>query len=197
MTENGRSALRAAAFAALLLSTAQAPLRAQEAARREDAGPAAKEETVDAVRTRAGVLALVRTNPDAEMGLELRLDGRKVADVDGALYGSFKAHFRSLDAGEVVVMLTSDGGSGCPAQFRLIGATEAGKVSLTEEFGDCSDSPDITLRQLPEEEIRLRFPGYYRLSQLGEPGFRRPPPTTWVYRKGVLRKLKGRGKGGR
>ncbi|HEX8116969.1 MAG TPA: hypothetical protein VF521_06840 [Pyrinomonadaceae bacterium] len=149
-----------------------------------------KEETVDTVQTRAGVLTLVRTNPDAGMELELRLNGRKVLDVDGALYGGFKAYFRGMDAGEVVVMWTSDGGSGCPAQFRLVHATEEGKVTLTEEFGDCSDSPDITLKQLPAEEIQLRFPGYYRLSQESEPGFRRPPPTTWVYRKGVLRELK-------
>lgn len=180
MTKGKRSTLCAACAALLLLLPATA--RARQGA--------AKDETVDTVQTRAGLLTLVRTNPDAGMELELRLNGRKVLDVDGALYGGFKAYFRGLDTGEVVVMWTSDGGSGCPAQFRLIHAAEDGKVALTEEFGDCSDSPDITLKQLPEEEIQLRFPGYYRLSQESEPGFRRPPPTTWVYRKGVLRELK-------
>ncbi len=181
---DGRLRKLGAAFALCLLLLA--PARAQQ--------PAAKEETVDTVQTRAGVLTLVRTNPDAGAELELRLNGRKASDVDGALYGGFKAYFRGLDAGEVVVMWTSDGGSGCPAQFRLIHAAGEGKVTLTEEFGDCSDSPEITLKQLPEEEIRLRFPGYYRLSQRDEPGFRRPPPTTWVYRKGVLRELKAAAK---
>ena len=87
-------------------------------------------------------------------------------------------------------MWASDGGSGCPAQFRILRIVEGARVSLTDEFGDCSDSPDITLESLPEERILLRFPGYYRLGQLEEPGFRKPPPTTWVYRKGVLRELK-------
>jgi hypothetical protein len=74
--------------------------------------------------------------------------------------------------------------------FQLVRVEESGRVSLTEEFGDCSDSPTITLQLLPDEQISLRFPGYYRLSQQEEPGFRKPPPTTWVYRKGVLRELK-------
>ncbi len=182
MTESRRSILLAAAVAALLLLllSAHAPALAQEAA----AAPA-KEETVDAVQTRAGLLTLVRRGPGMEMGL--RLDGRKVLDVDGALYGGFKAHFRGMDAGEVVVMWTSDGGSGCPAQFRVVRIVDEARVSLTDEFGDCSDSPAITLRQLPEEELTFGFPGYYQLWQSREPGFRRPAPSAWVYKKGVLR----------
>jgi hypothetical protein len=106
------------------------------------------------------------------------------------MYAGFKAHFREMESGEVVVMWSSEGGSACPAQFRLIRVMGEGKVSVTDEFGDCSDSPNITLELLPEEQILIRFPGYYRLSQQEEPGFRKPPPTTWVYKKGVLRELK-------
>jgi hypothetical protein len=179
MTDDKRSILRAAAFALLCL-TLLAPARAQEGQ---------KGETVDSVRTGAGTLALVRTGEAAELAMELRLNGKKVLDVE-AMSAGFKAHFRELESGEAVVMWASEGGSACPAQFRVIRVLGEGKVSATEEFGDCGDSPTITLQLIPDEEISFRFQGYYRLSQQSEPGFRKPPPTTWVYKKGVLRELK-------
>lgn len=151
---------------------------------------ASKEELVDSVLTKAGTLAIVRDGPEEGLALALRLDGKKVALVDGTMYAGFKAHFRGLDGGEVVVMWASDGGSGCPAVFRIVRIVEEARVSMSDEFGDCSDSPDITLESLPAERILLRFPGYYRLSAQEEPGFRKPPPTTWVYQKGVLKELK-------
>jgi hypothetical protein len=151
---------------------------------------AAREETIDSVQTSAGTLAIVRLGEQSDLRMELRLDGRRVADLEGNMYAGFKVHFREMEGGEVVVMSSTEGGSACPAQFRLIRVLGAGKVSVTDEFGDCSDSPNITLELLPEELISIRFPGYYRLSQREEPGFRRPPPTTWVYKKGVLRELK-------
>ncbi len=176
MTDNKRSTLRAAlVVAALLLLTAHA--RAQQG------------ETVDSLQTGAGALALVRTGEATDLAMELRLNGKKVLDVE-AMYAGFKAHFRELDSGEAVVMWASEGGSACPAQFRVIRVVGDGKVTATEEFGDCGDSPTITLQLIPEEEITFRFQGYYRLAQQSEPGFRKPPPSTWVYRKGVLRELK-------
>ena len=180
MTDDKRSTLRAAAFAVLLLLTLYAPARAQESQ---------KGETVDSIQTGAGRLALVRTGEATDLEMELRLNDRKVLDVE-AMYAGFKAHFRELESGEAVVMWVSEGGSACPAQFRVIRVVGEGKVSATEEFGDCGDSPTITLQLIPDEEISFRFQGYYRLSQQSEPGFRKPPPTTWVYRKGVLRELK-------
>lgn len=175
MTDNKPSMLRAAIFAVLLCVNAHA----QEA----------QKETADSIQTGAGTLALVRTGEATDLAMELRLNNRKVLDVE-AMYAGFKAHFRELESGEVVVMWVSEGGSACPAQFRLIRVVGEGKVAVTEEFGDCGDSPTITLQLIPEEQISLNFPGYYRLSQQSEPGFRKPPPTTWVYRKGVLRELK-------
>jgi hypothetical protein len=180
MTDNKRSTLRAAVLVALLLLTLCAPARAQENQ---------KGETVDSIQTGAGTLALVRTGEPSDLGMELRLNNRKVLDVE-AMYAGFKAHFPELETGEVVVMWASEGGSACPAQFRVIRVVGEGKVSVTEEFGDCGDSPTITLQLIPDEEISFRFQGYYRLSQESEPGFRKPPPTTWVYKKGVLRELK-------
>lgn len=190
MTDNKRSTLCAAAVvAALLFLTMYAPARAQVVRKQEHITLSVKQETVDSLQTGAGTLTLVRTGEPVDLGMELRLNGRKVADVE-AMYAGFKAHFRELESGEVVVMWASEGGSACPAQFRVIRVVGEGKVTVTEEFGDCGDSPTITLQLIPEEEISFRFPGYYRLSQQDEPGFRKPPPTTWVYKKGVLRELK-------
>jgi len=178
----------------LCLGSLLAPASAQAVRKEEAVQLSAKEEAVDSVvLTGAGTLALVRTGEAVDLQMELRLNGKKVADVE-AMYAGFKAYFRELEGGDVVVMWASEGGSACPAQFRLIRVVGEGKVSLTDEFGDCSDSPTITLELLPAEQILLRFPGYYRLSQEQEPGFRKPPPTTWVYKKGVLRELKPAGK---
>lgn len=189
MSDNRRSTLSAAAVALLfLLSPAHAG--AQEIRKPERITPAAKGETLDSLTTKAGTLSVVRLGEAADLRMELRLNGRRVRSLDGNMYAGFRAHFRSLQVGEAVVMSLGSGGSGCPEMFQIVRVEESGRVSLTEEFGDCADSPTITLQLLPEEQIQLRFPGYYRLGQLEEPGFRRPPPTTWVYQKGVLRELK-------
>jgi hypothetical protein len=192
MTNNKRSTPRAAtvAAAALLLLTLHAPARAQVVRKQEHVTLAVKEETLDSLTTKAGALSIVRLGEDTDLRMELRLNRRTVHNLDGNMYAGFRAHFRNLEAGEAVVMFLGSGGSGCPEMFQLVRVEESGRVSLTEAFGDCSDSPTITLELLPEEQISLRFPGYYRLSQQDEPGFRKPPPTTWVYRKGVLRELK-------
>lgn len=192
MTDDRRSTLRAALAAALLLLTTYVP--AQEVRKQENVSLAAKEETVDSIQTGAGTLALVRTGEPTDLQMELRLNGRKVSEV-AAMYAGFKAYFRELESGEAVVMWASEGGTACPAQFRVIRVVGDGKVAVSEEFGDCGDSPNITLQTIPTEEITFRFQGYYRLSQQDEPGFRKPPPTTWVYRKGVLRELKPAAKG--
>jgi hypothetical protein len=183
VTTNDKRPIRSAAAAVLLLLLL--PLLAPAGARQGQ-----KDETLDSLTTKAGALAIVRLGEDVDLKMELRLNGRTVHSLDGNMYAGFRAHFRNLEVGEAVLMSLGSGGSGCPEMFQIVRVEESGKVSLTEEFGDCSDSPTITLQLLPEEQLSLRFPGYYRLSQESEPGFRRPPPTTWVYKKGVLRELK-------
>lgn len=177
------------AAAALLICAPPAPARAQVVRKQEEVVVDAIQEAVDSVETGAGILALIRVGAETDLTMELRLGGRKVLDVE-ARFAGFKAHFREMETGEAVVMWASDGGTACPAQFRVIRVVGERKVEVTEEFGDCGDSPTITLQLIPDEEISFRFQGYYRLSQQDEPGFRKPPSTTWVYRKGVLRELK-------
>jgi hypothetical protein len=189
MINHKRSALRAA-ISALLLLTMHASARAQVVRKQEHVVLAVKEETIDLLMTKAGPLAIVQLGEDTDLRMELRLKGRTVQSLDGNMYAGFRAQFRNLEVGEAVVLSLGSGGSGCPEMFQIVRVEESGRVSLTDEFGDCSDSPTITLQLLPDEELSFRFPGYYRLSQESEPGFRKPPPTTWVYRKGVLRELK-------
>lgn len=190
MTEDKRSMLRAAAAAVCVLLLCALPAPAQVLRKQEHVALSVKETTVDSLTTKAGVLSIVRLGEETDLRMELRLNRKTVQDLSGNMYASFRAHFRNLEVGEAVVLSLGSGGSGCPEMFQLIRVQESGKVSLTEEFGDCSDSPTITLQLLPDEQLSLRFPGYYRLSQEEEPGFRKPPPTTWVYQKGVLRELK-------
>jgi hypothetical protein len=177
MTDNRRSTLRAAAAAALLLFLL-APGRAQTGGDGET------------LPTKSGVLAVVRVGDESDLKWALRLDKKTVLQTEGHSFVHFEAFFPNLSQGEVAIVSFNSGGNGCPAQFRVVRVVSADKVEVSDEFGDCADSPDITLKQLPEEEIQIRFPGYYQLWQSQEPGFRRPPPTTWVYKKGVLRELK-------
>ena len=147
------------------------------------------EDGAESLKTKAGVLSIVRVGED-DFKWELRLGRRTVLQTEGQSWVHFEAHFPNLSQGEVVVVSFGSGGNACPAQFRVVRVVSPEKVDISDEFGDCSDSPTITLRQLPEEEITIGFPGYYQLWQSREPGFRKPPPSTYVYRKGVLSESK-------
>ena len=175
---NKRSTLRAAA-AALILLTLLAPARAQTGGGDGETLP-----------TKSGVLGIHRVSDESDLKWELRLGKRTVFQTEGESFVHFEAFFPNLSQGEVAVVSFNSGGNACPAQFRVVRVVSADKVEVSDEFGDFSDSPTITLKQLPEEELSVGFPGYYQLWQSREPGFRRPPPSTWVYRKGVLRELK-------
>jgi hypothetical protein len=178
MTDNRRSTLSAAVIVvALLLLTPHA--RAQIGGGDGETLP-----------TKAGVLGIHRVGDESDLKWELRLGGRAVFETEGESFVHFEAFFPNLSQGEVAIVSFNSGGQACPAQFRVVRVVSADKVEVSEEFGDCADSPTITLKQLPEEELTFGFPGYYQLWQSREPGFRRPPPSTWLYRKGVLRELK-------
>jgi hypothetical protein len=154
------------------------------------ASAAARQEKVEeSVLTGAGSLDIVRLGGEDELKWELRLGKKTLRKMDDASFIHFVAHFMQLNMGEVVVVSVNSGGTACPAQFQVVRVVEGG-AQVSEEFGDCSDSPTIALRQLPDEEITFGFPGYYQLWQSREPGFVRPPPTTYVYKNGVLKELK-------
>ena len=143
----------------------------------------------ESVQTGAGSLDIVRVGGEDDLNWELRLGKKTLQSMEGASFVHFVAHFMQLNMGEVVVVSVNSGGTACPAQFQVVRIVENG-AQVSEEFGDCADSPTITLKQLPDEEIIFGFPGYYQLWQSREPGFVKPAPTTYVYKKGVLKELK-------
>lgn len=151
---------------------------------------AARQDKVqESVLTSAGSLDLVRIGKEEDLKWELRLGNKKIQDMEDSEFIHFFAHFMELDMGEIVVIEVNSGGTACPAQFQVVRIVENG-AQVSDEFGDCSDSPTITMKRLPDEEVIFGFPGYYQLWQEREPGFRRPPPTTYSYKKGVLKELK-------
>jgi hypothetical protein len=179
MTDSKRSTLGAAIVVAALLLLLPPRARAQAGGGDGETLP-----------TKAGALSIHRVGDESDFKWELRLGTKAVFETEGESFVHFEAFFPNLSQGEVAVVSFNSGGNACPAQFRVVRVVSADKVEVSDEFGDCSDSPTITLKQLPEEELTVGFPGYYQLWQSREPGFRRPPPSTWVYRKGVLRELK-------
>ena len=147
------------------------------------------DEVKESILTGAGSLDIVRVGGEGELEWELRLGKKSIVSFGGASFVHFVAHFPQLNMGEVVVVSVNSGGNACPAQFRVVRIVENG-AQVSDEFGDCADSPTITLKQLPEEELTFGFPGYYQLWQTREPGFVKPAPTAYVYKKGVLKELK-------
>jgi len=110
----------------------------------------------------------------------LKLDGREVYRTNEVSALSIHTTFHVLG----VALIEETGGSACPAQYRLFNLQTA---KLTEEFGSCSDLPQITQQN---EKLTFTFPGYYHHMAAREPGFKPPPPATWVYQKGVIRQVK-------
>lgn len=160
-------------------------------------GASAQDDKVEeSVMTGGGQLDIVRLGNHDEIEWELRLGRKTLVGIAGASFIHFVAHFPQLSMGEVVVVSVNSGGNACPAQFRVVRIVENG-AQVSDEFGDCADSPTITLKQLPEEEITFGFPGYYQLWQTREPGFVKPGPTAYVYKKGVLKELKATNARGR
>jgi hypothetical protein len=85
--------------------------------------------------------------------------------------------------GPIALLQTMSGGSGCPAQFRVVEMMEDGSSFITEEFGTCAEWPDAVWFGA-DGTMRMRFGDYAKASDRSEPGFREDPPTTWIYRTG-------------
>ncbi|HEU4882295.1 MAG TPA: hypothetical protein VFT45_08625 [Longimicrobium sp.] len=94
--------------------------------------------------------------------------------------------------GSTALLKTMSGGSGCPAQFRVVEMTSDGSSFITEEFGTCAEWPDAVWFGA-DGTMRMRFGDYASASVRSEPGFREDPPTTWIYRTGGrLEVMRGR-----
>lgn len=139
--------------------------------------------------TAAGELRLVQIG-DEETSSDIvhfvQLDGKTIGKI-GERHVGIHAYFAGMEAGDIIVLSAASGGNGCPSLFHVVQIESPEMHLMTEEFGDCSETPTITREG---DQITLRFGGHHRLSQSTEPGFRPPPPTTYVFRAGRLREIK-------
>lgn len=110
----------------------------------------------------------------------LKVGGEEVYRTNEVSGLSVHTTFHSLG----VALVEERGGTACPAQFRILNLQTK---KLTEEFGDCSDLPQILQR---DDRLTFTFLGYYHHTAAQEPGFKPPPPSTWVYEKGAVREVK-------
>lgn len=149
------------------------------------------QQVTESLNTNVGELKIIRIgNEDGipeETVFLVQLNRRTIATINEVASVSFYAHFMQLEMGEIVILSVSARGNACPALYRIIQLQSAERYVVTQEFGDCSDTP--TVIQEPER-ITVRFPGYYALRDTTMPGFRPPPPKTWIFHNSVLREVR-------
>ena len=87
----------------------------------------------------------------------------------------------ALEMGPVVVIGIASGGTACPMLFRVVHLPGDAPPVATDEFGDCSDIPDV---HVDGRRVILRFPGFYPSGADDEPGFEEPGPTAFAYEGG-------------
>ena len=147
-------------------------------------GGAGESSGVTEVQTRlrmpGGEVTVTRTGEEGrETGMFVVAVGEQEVFRDSMSYAvEVYAYAARLDEDPVVVFALSSGGSGCPVMYRMVHLTGESDPLVTEPFGDCSDIPRVSLEG---ERLRMRFPGFYHASRRREPGFRPPPPSTYVY----------------
>ena len=87
----------------------------------------------ESVSVRGGTLTLTGESDD----MKLAFNDRKLRDGDGFRF-SFVEQYTVGDT-DVVLMMSESGGIACPAQYFFVAVTTQGAVSLSPEFGTCSD----------------------------------------------------------
>lgn len=104
----------------------------------------------------------------------ISLAGRIVYDQNDYLLEIEKVF--NISEKTVVLFGVSGGGNACPGNFRFMTVDKTGNVSVTDEFGTCSDVPKISVAQ---EAITVTLPD---LSGRGD--------EVWKYANGGLSKTK-------
>jgi hypothetical protein len=85
--------------------------------------------------------------------------------------------------GATALIAVGLGGTGCPAEFRVVEMVSRDSVAVTEAFGSCAEVPD-SLWWDGDGALRMRFTPYVAEFVRREPGYRPRPPQTWIYRGG-------------
>jgi hypothetical protein len=138
--------------------------------------PSPKESVPSAtgIATVAGELTLI-TKPGGAGGSVARLGGKDVFDAGDATVTVERSLV--LEGKTVALLSLSDGGTACPALFRVLSIAPDGEVHTSEEFGTCSDTPRVT-------------PGQTTM-QISMPSLDGTGSSTWMYSSGTLHQVQG------
>lgn len=96
------------------------------------------------VRTVAGDLVAAAKASGGSLSL-LKLAGRVVFDASDSMISVEKSF--TLEGKTVVLLSISDGGTACPAVYRILSIAPDGRTFTSDEFGTCSDTPKVTAGQ--------------------------------------------------
>lgn len=152
----------------------------------------AEKPRVESVTTEGGLLTITHTGPNGPNAIgqvyTVRLGGKTIHTFKEMAYVNIYSFNSRYEMGDTVLLSVANGGNGCPAMFYIVHIKSPKEYYITEEFGDCSDVPSVNAGR---QQMEIKFPGFYQLWQESEPGFKPPPPTTYVYRdKGKVTELR-------
>lgn len=88
----------------------------------------------DSLQVRGGKL-LIKGESGSEQ--QLLFNGKKLRDGDGyslSIEGKY-----AVGNSDVVLIMNNSGGTACPVQYFFVSVTSQGAVTMTPEFGTCSD----------------------------------------------------------
>lgn len=100
---------------------------------------------------RAGVLSVNNDDPNA---ISLQLDGKNIYSNTMAYSLAIEKIFY-FDKKEVALVGINSGGTACPMTYVLISLFHNGRVVVSDEFGTCSDIPEIAQKA---DEIVITMP---------------------------------------
>jgi hypothetical protein len=152
-----------------------------------DGAGAPERRIVTTVQTRLptsyGELTVTRTGEEGIRGglFVVAVDSNEVFRDSMGMTVEPYAFTAALEMGPVVVIGITSGGTACPMMFRVVHLPEDGSPIATDEFGDCSDIPDV---HVDGRRVVMRFPGFYPSGADDEPGFEEPGPTAFAYEGG-------------
>ena len=151
------------------------------------------EEVLDTARTPAGELILARRRSGEAVTILIKLYGHVVAEKNASREGdaytsaSVFGLYPRTKSPDFAVITLSTGALTCGAKFTIVDWSRKEAARVSEDFGNCSDSPRAVYRG---ETLTLTFPA--------GPGKHDPgthyvgPGQVWTYTNGRLRRAGGR-----
>lgn len=151
------------------------------------------EEVIETARTPAGELVLARRRAGEAVTILVKLFGRVVAEKEASREGdaytsaSVFGLYPKTKSPSFAVITLSTGALTCGAKFTIVDWSQKEEARVSEDFGNCSDSPRAVYRG---ESLTLTFPAS---PTKHDPGAHYVGPgQVWTYSNGRLRRARGR-----